>query len=404
MKIALVTFRFDAQGGAVAVVRMLADALIRRGIEVVIVTSRREIGHSVRREGPLTVHSFRPANLYWVGDKDRQATWRKVAWQMVDTWNPFVLTPVRRILEAEAPDVVHVHKLRGLSPAVWAAAAVAGVPRIIQTCHDYELMSPEGTLAGRAGGWARQGVALLRPYQALRRRCSAAVDVATAPTEFALRQLTDRGFFPGAIHCALPNSHGLTAAELGARRPDTLSARPAEAETRLLFLGRLDRVKGIEVLCRSFVEAARDRPHLRLQIAGWGPLDSSLRARFGDHPRIRFLGEVRGSAKEAALRDCTAVMVPSLVEETFGLVITEAFTFGKPVIASRIGGIPELVTHGRTGLLVKPGDEAELSQTLQRVDQEPELLDDLRGSCFAEAFNYTIDSVVDRHLDLYRAP
>lgn len=402
MKVALVTFRFDARGGAVAVVRTLAEALSERGIEVVVITSRKEPGLAVHREGPLTVHSFRPPNLYWIGDKDRQATWRKALWQGVDIWNPFVVGPVRRILEAEAPDVVHVHKMRGLSPSVWSAARAAGAPSIIQTCHDFELMSPEGTLNGRTGELARRGALVMRPYQAIRRRFSRAVDIATAPTDFALDLLLDFGFFPRAIHRALPNSHGLTAEQVRERQARPPAGPGDERETRLLFLGRLDRVKGIENLCRTFVETARERPNLHLWIAGWGPLDASLRERFEDHPRIRFWGKVTGREKERVLEQCTAMVVPSLVPETFGLVIAEAFTFGKPVIGSRIGGVPELITHGKTGLLVEPGDDDALAAALRRVDAEPDLVSSMRDDCLAAAFAYTIESLVDSHLDLYR--
>lgn len=401
VKVVLVTFRFDAFGGAVAVVRTLARALSERGLETVVVASREAPGLEVRHEGPVKIYSFRPPNLYWVGNKDRQPSWRKIVWQTVDTWNPFVVPTVRRILEIEHPDVVHVHKLRGLSPSVWSAAVAAGAPKIVQTCHDYELMSPEGTLSGQIGDWARRGAVPLWPYQTIRRRVSKAVDVATAPTRFPLDLIRDLGFFPEAIHRAVPNSHGLTLEEVRARRARTVF-HPGSDPTRLLFLGRLDRVKGVELLCRSFVETARDRPTLELWIAGWGPLERSLRERFEDHPRIRFWGRVEGRVKERVLADCSAVVVPSSVPETFGLVIAEAYTFGKPVIASRIGGVPELVAEGRTGLLVKPGSQVELSAGLQQVDENPGLLFSMREACLAAASDYTIESVVDGYLDLYR--
>ncbi len=71
---------------------------------------------------------------------------------------------------------------------------------------------------------------------------------------------------------------------------------------------------------------------------------------------ITFVGKVSGEEKNQLISSASALIVPSTCRETFGMVVVEAFAFGKPVIASRIGGLQELVRDGETGLLVEPGD------------------------------------------------
>ena len=197
MKIILISFLYEPElgGGAAQVVFSLAKSLHSEGIEVVVITSAPQGGNSVEWQAGIKIIRFYPRNLYWVYDKDLQPPWKKVLWQVIDTWNPLVYWKLKQVLQAEAPDIVHVHKLRGLSPAVWNAARSAGVQVLVHTCHDYELFSPEGTLSGRVGRLAENQAFVLKPYQALRRRLSNQVSKASSPSQFSLDLHTTRGFF-----------------------------------------------------------------------------------------------------------------------------------------------------------------------------------------------------------------
>lgn len=151
MHILLVSFLYDSQsGGAPRVVETLAHFLISKGIEVTILTTFDKAGTSIETEHGIKIIRFLPTNLYWVKDKDKHPLWQKIIWQIIDTWNPFVFQEVKEILQFIHPDRVHVHKLRGLSPAVWSAAHDLAIP-VLHTAHDFELISSQGTLSGRDG-------------------------------------------------------------------------------------------------------------------------------------------------------------------------------------------------------------------------------------------------------------
>lgn len=402
MKVALLSYILDPQvgGGAVRSARMLAQGLATRGDDVAVITTARERPLRVEREGNVRVYSFLPWNLYWVGDKDRQPMWKRVLWQLLDVWNPHVYRVVRGILRRERPDIVHVNKLRGLSPSVWAAARAEGIP-VVHTCRDYELFSPEGTLESRVGAWAERGMWALRPYTMVRARFSQAVAAAVAPSRYTLDAHVRRGLFPRAVARVIPNSHGLTLAELDRVRAD--SPASGGGEVRILYLGRLERVKGVDLLCEAVVQCAAQFANLRLDVAGWGTLESALRQEFGNHPQIAFHGAVFGEDKARLLAACDVVAVPSVYPEVFGNVVVEAYAYGKPVLAARSGGLPELVADGATGWLVPPRDVGALAEAVGRIAAEPAAVRRVAPACFDAARRYAVEWIVGEYRSLYEA-
>lgn len=400
MKAAVISYVFDPKvgGGATGSARQIAYGLAARGDSVVVITTHRERGLHVERDGNVTVYAFLPWNLYWVGDKDRQPMWKRVPWQLLDIWNPHAYRVVRGILRRERPDIVHVNKLRGLSPSVWAAARAEGIP-IVHTCRDYELFSPEGTLESRIGTWAEEGHPLLRPYQRLRARFSRAVAAATAPSGFALDAHLRRGFFPRAVTRVIPNTHGMTLAELDRAR--AAWPAPSGAELRILYLGRLEQVKGVDILCEAVVRVSARLPNLWLDVAGWGTLEGTLREAYGSHPQIVFHGAVFGEDKARLLAACDAVAVPSVYSEVFGIVVVEAYAYGKPVIAARSGGLPELIREGETGWLITPRDVEALADVLGRIAASPADARRMASACLDAARHYAVERVIGEYSALY---
>jgi glycosyltransferase involved in cell wall biosynthesis len=138
----------------------------------------------------------------------------------------------------------------------------------------------------------------------------------------------------------------------------------AGSEPRFLCIGRLIPVKGHLVLLRALAQARAREPGLVLQIAGQGPLEPALKAyakELGLSGAVRFLGYV--SPIQAAIEGAAAVVVPSL-GEGFGMVALEAMERGRPVIASDVGGLPEIVADGETGFVVPAGDAEALADAM----------------------------------------
>jgi glycosyltransferase involved in cell wall biosynthesis len=148
----------------------------------------------------------------------------------------------------------------------------------------------------------------------------------------------------------------------------------------LLFVGRLVHRKGMDLLLMATKPLIASFPQLEVTVVGDGPELGhlvELSRGLGISDKVHFLGPLRGEELDAAYRAATVLAMPSRENpddvEGFGTVFIEAAAFGKPVVGTRTGGIPEAVTDGETGLLVEPGDSASLERALVSLFGNEEL-------------------------------
>lgn len=153
---------------------------------------------------------------------------------------------------------------------------------------------------------------------------------------------------------------------------DHIAGQPETKGNYVLYLGRLSREKGLQTLFNALEMLP---PHVRLMVAGSGPLESELKDFAARHlgDKIEFLGFVSGEEKTRLISQALCMVVPSEWYEPFGLSVIESMALGTPVIASRIGGLPEMVEHQETGLLFTAGDAEELAQQILTIYGDPEL-------------------------------
>lgn len=146
-----------------------------------------------------------------------------------------------------------------------------------------------------------------------------------------------------------------------------------EKESFLLYFGRLKSLKGTQYLIRAFQNIKREDKKLKLVIAGRGEFESYLKRIALGTSDIIFTGHIDSIAlKKSLYRNSVALVVPSIYE-TFPMVVLEAMTCGRPVIASNVGGIPLLVKHGKNGFLVEPRDIGALETFIKRLRGDPAL-------------------------------
>lgn len=246
------------------------------------------------------------------------------------------------------PSVVHINDHRAMLLA-GPAARLAGAP-IVWHLHS----ALPSTAINRLGG-----------------RLASAVVVNSAATADAMPILERR--FPeklSVIHNALP---------AGVRRRATSTAEPPARDPHLVVCGaRIHPVKGLDVLLRATAEVHRVVPAVRVEVAG-NVQDGyeahaeellQLRGELGLDAVVTFLGAVEDPL--AAWARAGLYVQPSRFE-TFGLAALEAMALGAPVVASRVGGLPEVVEDGRSGLLVPPEDPPALASAMLRVLTDPAL-------------------------------
>jgi glycosyltransferase involved in cell wall biosynthesis len=158
---------------------------------------------------------------------------------------------------------------------------------------------------------------------------------------------------------------------------DGLTSRSdaASSVNSIVCVAHLREHKGQDVLLRAFHQIAEEFPGLTLHFVGAGPYApvlESLTRELNLNGRVRYLGNL---PRPEALREIASARIFCLPSrrEPFGLVLLEAMAFGVPVVATRVGGIPEIIRSGVDGLLVEPNSPSQLAETLRRVLRDPSL-------------------------------
>lgn len=396
MKICLITNLYPptVQGGAEIYVGQLARALSQEH-QVVVITTEPGIHIRPRREtsGGITVYRLAPINVAHLTTLPHQLV-PQAAFRAIDLAHPQVAATVATIMAREQPDVVHIHNWVGLSLA--AIMGTIGDRRAVaMTLHDYALLCAYATLRHPDGHSCRPD-GPCRLLTALNRRLTSGVGLVISPSHHALAEHLRRGFFEHAIQHVLPNGLDRALASAPVNRAQSGSKETFD----ILFLGRVQSHKGIPALLRAFGRLSD--AHLRLHIAGNGPSLNLCRQFAAKDARIRIYGFVAGERLNSLIANADCLVLPSLWPDNYPVSIQEAFASGVVVIASRIGGIPEMVRDGVNGLLVEPGDEAGLAAAIDRVRKSPEVAARLRASALETARLYDLRFHVARLTDAYR--
>jgi glycosyltransferase involved in cell wall biosynthesis len=341
-------------GGAEKFVSLVAAEQLRQGHEVRVVAT------DVLEPGPGQ-HSFADALL----PAPSGGPGRLLGY----FWNRGVHRSMRELIEQFQPDVVHHHTIGEFSPSVLAACRGRAQVMSAHGPEDWTLgllkwnlataTRPEGLSGSDRLRYARLRWIQRPAYRAQWRHVNAflavsrfmaetiAPDVGAAPV-FVVPNCSEPGFEP----------------------------TPITDPNRVLYSGRLERVKGVHHLLDAFRKALADHPSARLVIAGEGTQRPQLEQAASDlvaAGAVRFLGWLPQAALAQEIALSSLVVVPSLWPEVFGRAVLDAFGSARPVIASRIGGLPELVDPSR-GALVEPGDADALAAAMSALlGDQPEL-------------------------------
>lgn len=379
-------------GGAEATVRMLAEDHVRRGGEAVVVTLSPTGRADTEEIAGVRVRRLPLANLFFLHDGVRRApVWRRL-WHAVDAWNPVMADRLGRVLDAEAPDLVHAHNLQGFSVSAWEAVALRRRP-LVQTLHDYYTACSNSAMFREGRNCAVPCVAC-RLLGAARWRLSDRPHVVTAVSRRLLDRVRAAGVFSRVADTrVIPNANAP-----GTARPEDADDRPGRP-LRLGFLGRLEPVKGVELLCEAFRRLPPGAATLTIGGTGAEAYVSGLRRRY-DGSGIRFAGWVD---PDVFLPGLDALVVPSLWEEPLSRVSHEALEHGVPVIGARTGGIPEVVRDGDTGRLFCPGDSDDLEGALRSLLDSGRDWRGLSRRCRNQAARFRLDAIHAAYRDAYGA-
>jgi glycosyltransferase involved in cell wall biosynthesis len=202
---------------------------------------------------------------------------------------------------------------------------------------------------------------------------------------------------PGKI-VVIPN--GVTLERFSSRnRSFRLAGFPS-----ILYLGGLLKRKGVDVLIRALVGLKSEHPKVKLHIVGAGIALSYLKAlsvQEGIERDVVFWGQADYSSIPKFYGGADICVFPSRLE-AFGIAILEAMASGKPIVASNVGGIPEIISDGKNGILVEPNDPEALSKAIVMVYQDNALMKRLSANALETATRYSWKNIAEKYLCLYK--
>lgn len=384
-------------GGDGVFVRQLSNELAQRGHHVEVVHCVDSYRLLAPREP--AVPSQNHPNVAVHGLKSRFGFLSPLATQQ--TGIPFFKSNRIREILKKGFDVIHYHNI-----------SLVGGPKILEygegvklyTLHDYWLVCPTHILFKFNRSLCKRPHCLFcslvhkRPpqwwrYSGLLKEAIKHVDRFIVLNHFSEEMHRRRGFHLPTAY--LPNfipSPDAAASSVSPPVPNEAGGPPY-----FLFVGRLERLKGLHQLIRVFHRYRK----ARLLIAGAGSFEPRLRQLAGDRANIRFLGYLSEGPLQALYRAATAVIVPSLCYEMFPLVILEAFRQQTPVVLENLGGMPELLQESGGGYLYRT--EEELIAAMDKLLEDPSSRNEL-GRRGYEAFrrNWTTEVHVKQYLQLIR--
>jgi glycosyltransferase involved in cell wall biosynthesis len=290
---------------------------------------------------------------------------------------------IAKLLDEFRPDIVHLNNIYfRISPSIILEIRKRGIP-VVETVHDYYLISPSANL------YHGDGVCEVTKggeyYKAVIHKCckdsyivsafvalsfylhntilgtyKKYIDAFIAPSLFMKNKLVEYGVNETKISY-LPN--------FVERQPVRKEIKTTLDKGYVLYFGGLLIHKGVTEL----LYAAQKLPNIPFKIAGAGPEDGNLKklSKKLKLRNVKFLGRLEGKKLQSVILHSTFCVTPSLWYENQPFSILEAYGLGKPVVASDIGGIPEIVIHGKTGLLSKPKDIVDFEKKILSLWNNP---------------------------------
>jgi len=362
------------RGGAERCFLDLMGLLREQGHEVIPFSMQHERNLPTDYEGYFTSHIDYPSLM---GSDVSMLTKLRAMGRVL--YSKEAAEKIDRLIRDTQPDIAHVHGIaHEISPSILPVIKRHGLP-IVQTLHDYKLLCPNTSFVtnGEICERCRGG----RFYNATRYRCKRGslpasvmatveayahkssrvyernIDRFISPSKFLARKVAEFGITTDVV--TIPNFINID------------SFTPINApEPYYVFAGRLVDVKGI----RTLVRAAEKVRKGRLYIAGSGDLKKELEAYVADRGlgHITFLGHLATDKLIELFQHAAFTVTPSEWYENYPMSILEALACGTPVIGAEIGGIPEIVQDGETGLIFPSGDVDALAKKIEYLLDNPD--------------------------------
>jgi glycosyltransferase involved in cell wall biosynthesis len=376
-------------GGAEKSVQLLAEGLLQVGHDPIVVCTSNE--EKVDYVNGIKVYYLSPKNLYWSIKNANKSKIQKMVWHGIDICNPLMLKSINKIIDQEKPDIIHTNNLTGLSTAPWICAKKKKIP-VVHTLRDYSLMCPKSTMF-KKGSNCKTRCLECKLYSEGKRWLTNKgwIHYLIGNSQFMINHHKANKFFVNTPGKRIFN--GAIIENKSNNINKTLSDRRM---IKFLYMGRIEETKGVNLLLDVFSKIQ----NAELMLAG-KVYDNTISQNLslGRYPsNIRFLGFTK---PEEILPQIDVLIAPSLWNEPLPRVILEAYAYGKPVVGSNRGGVPESIDHGKTGLIFDPEKKDDLKEKIEMFIRNPEIIQYMSNNIPDYLKKFDIKISVKQYIDIY---
>lgn len=391
MRVLLVnTFYFpNMKGGAEQSTLLLAEGLVNRGHDVSVFTidSSNELYYEIINGVTVYRAASHPFKLNGVSSSNSVFQFIKKARQKICYYyNKNIERQFNYVLDKVKPDIVHTNSMNGMPSTLWKTCDSHGVP-IVHTVRDRGPVSPYS--------YGRKENSFIRLiHNIYMRYYSSYVDALASPSQYTLDTTLATGCFSKCLSTVkIFNSVNIDVDKLNELIDDRIKRT---GPVRFMFAGRLIACKGVEHMLRAFASLEGD---CELVVCGEGNLDALVHQYSRVDNRIKYSGMLDAAGLEKMYESCDVLVVPSFWPEPFGRVVIEANAKGMPVIASNMGGIPEILKITNCGVEYTAGDSVELCSKLRMLMKRENINKLVKNLSGMEEFDLQFQ--LDRYESLY---
>lgn len=368
----------DIVGGAEISTQVLAESL-RDEFEVYILTSSNHKEEIINDDiNGVKVYRIPNSNLYCALDDYKPNIMSKLYWHYRNLFNKKQKRLINDIITKIQPDIIHTQNLNGIGTYIWELAKKNNC-KVIHTLRDYQLSNP--TTYGAFNFIIR----------AINRYRTKNVDYIIGISEYILKEFLKDKFFLNSNSKIIYNTIN--------NQMLTDIKQVKNSAIKVGYFGRIELEKGVRFFLDSMIEMS-SMVVSEIIIAGTGTIEKELIREYALDSRVKFLGKLSFEETQEKMAYVDLVIVPSLWPEPFGRVLIESYRQGTPVIATNVGGIPEIMYNKE--FIVKPNDKEELKNKVQYVSSlSAEDYNQLSKECKIYSENYINNN--KEYIRLYKA-
>lgn len=372
----------NGKGGAERSTKILAESLAKLGYRVFVITTSRRNDMSILNG--VYVYYLNMGNLYWLPESKKHPKPIRVLWHVIDSYGLNKSNDFEKLLRELNPDLAITNSIVQFSCKIIDILRKCNIP-VIHIIRDHYLMNVSTVMTNRQLFIKNL---ILGKFLSIRKKMLSNYPIGVIGiSQYILNTHLKNDYFSRAtIKTVIPN-----AIEDTGDFTEFVKRKPVFG-----YVGALNSRKGVDLLIDAF-SANRIENELLLFGSGEDGFVNKLKGRIKSYPNIKLCGYQDAMSIYPSI---DFLIVPSIINEAFGRVIIEAYSYGIPVIGSNRGGIPELIEHSKTGFLFEPEEKNSLIKVIVENKLNVSSIPTLRKNAFEKSKHYVVDNIIESYVQV----